>query len=66
MEFPPGEVDEYITTSWATKLLIVPVKELTVAWQSVNVVLPKLAKVLITRLTVGLSTIHSADNFLEL
>lgn len=57
-----GEVEEYITNSFVGKLPIAPVVEPTVAAQLEKVTVPKLAKLEITLFTVGLSTIHSADN----
>lgn len=60
-----GEVEEYITTSFSGKLPMVPVVELIVAEQLEKVMVPKLARREITLLIEGLSTIHSADNWLE-
>lgn len=60
---------EYMTSSSTGKLLTAPVTASTDAAQSVKVAFPKSAR-LVTRdppkpVVDGLSTIHSADNWLE-
>jgi hypothetical protein len=61
----PCVVEEYISSAFQGKLLIPPVMGPTDAEQFVKVTLPKLANCEITWFTVGLSTIHSADNWLD-
>ena len=61
-----GVVEEYMTTASHGKLLIPPVTNPTDAEQFVKVTVPKLANCEVKWFTDGLSTIHSADNWLEL
>ena len=61
-EPPPEVVDEYIVTSVVENMLMLPVTDAIVAVQFVKVTFPKSASGDTTRFTVGLSTIHSADN----
>jgi hypothetical protein len=60
-----GEDEEYITTAVSGKLPMAPVVEFIVAVQLEKVIAPKLARLEITLFTVGLSTIHSAESWLE-
>jgi hypothetical protein len=60
-----GVVEEYMTSSFHGKLLIPPVRDPTDAEQSVKVTFPKFANCEVTLFTDGLSTIHSADNWLD-
>ena len=60
-----GVVEEYMSSASRGKLLIPSVADPTDAEQLVNVTLPKLANCEVKWFTVGLSTIHSTDNWLD-
>ena len=58
-------MEEYIIASVVGKLLITLVPPLIVAVQLIKDTLPKFARGDSDLKTVGLSTIHSADNWLD-
>ncbi len=61
----PGVAEEYMTSASHGKLLIPEVTDPTDAEQFVTVTFPKLANCEVTWFKDGLSTIHSADNWLD-